>query len=478
MAATSSLVPGAIQMKVKSIKSRWFEQNGYRFDCNPYMSGAIEARAKLNTLACDKNKLSDLVNGHKGGIYNGPMFSRTWTEDPEFGVPFLGSTSMLKSDLSGLPLLSKALATSPKLSYLETKKGMILISCSGTIGKMVYARSDMEGMWSSQHIMKVSPDRNKVASGYLYTYLSSKYGIPLIVSGTYGAIIQHIEPHHIADLPVPRLGPDIELQCHNLIEESSSLRSKAVRKLDGVAKRFDALVKNINLNEASPRISIVKSKSIQSRFDAQFHDSIVQSIKDIVSEKRHTSIGKWCSKVFLPGIFKRIHVDNLEHGSYYYTGASLFWLEPKPKGILSRQTSRFDEVYLEKGMILVQAFGQDGGLTGRSVWVGDHLHGQTTTHMLVRLQSDNIRKDAFLFGFLQSDMAYKQIACLTYGGSIPHFDEAGISTVLMPLFDDTTFNEIADDVLWAMDARDRALANEKKARRIVEDAIDAVDIKH
>ena len=54
---------------------------------------------------------------------------------------------------------------------------------------MTYVRDDMAGMWSSQHIMKVAPDPAQIAPGYLYAFLSSKYGVPLVVSGTYGAII-------------------------------------------------------------------------------------------------------------------------------------------------------------------------------------------------------------------------------------------------------------------------------------------------
>jgi type I restriction enzyme S subunit len=52
--------------------------------------------------------------------------------------------------------------------------------------------------------MRVVPDAEKIPPGYLYAYLSSKFGVPLVVGGTYGAIIQHIEPEHIANLPVPR----------------------------------------------------------------------------------------------------------------------------------------------------------------------------------------------------------------------------------------------------------------------------------
>jgi len=69
---------------------------------------------------------------------------------------------MLQADMSTLPLLSKKDAHSNKLRYLEVKEGMTLITCSGSIGRMTYARKDMEGTWSNQDIMKVVADREKI----------------------------------------------------------------------------------------------------------------------------------------------------------------------------------------------------------------------------------------------------------------------------------------------------------------------------
>lgn len=91
---------------------------------------------------------------------------------------------------------------------------------------MAYARADMDGVWSNQDIMKVSPDPDLIKPGYLYAYLCSRFGVPLIISGTYGAIIQHIEPQHIADLPVPRLGA-VEDQAYELIQGAADLRVEA-----------------------------------------------------------------------------------------------------------------------------------------------------------------------------------------------------------------------------------------------------------
>jgi len=41
------------------------------------------------------------------------------------------------------------------------------------------------------------------------------------------AIIQHIEPEHIADLPVPRFGDALEQSVHELVDGAANLRARA-----------------------------------------------------------------------------------------------------------------------------------------------------------------------------------------------------------------------------------------------------------
>lgn len=333
-------------------------------------------------------------------------------------------------------------------------------------------RPDMDGVWSSQHIMKVVPDPMKVPSGFLYAYLSSKFGVPQVISGTYGGIIQHIEPEHIAGLSVPRLGEKLERRVHELVEAAAELRVSAARGLHEVGNRFDGLVREVDVSRPSPRVSAVPASTIQARFDAQFHDVVVRDIRAALAAGKHCSLGEMCPTVVLPGIFKRVNTDDEAYGAPYFTGATLFWLEPKQKAILSRETTLFDDVLLERGTVLVQAFGQDGGLTGRAVWVGEHLHGKTTTHMLVRLRAQSLECTAYLFGFLQSDTAYRQLAVLTYGGSIPHLDVAGIKSVIVPLLADEESEQVGAQVLQAVGGRDQALTLERDARALVERAIE------
>lgn len=462
-------------MKAKTVPSRWIPETSYRLSAAPHLSSSREARGLLEKL--ETSDLIDLTGNGKHGIFNGPRFARKWTEHSDYGTPLLSGSEILSIDQSDAPLILNSQVE--KMPEMILQEGTTLITSYGTVGRTAYTRKDMAGKVGSDNVMKVIPDSTKIASGYLFAFLSSKFGVPLTTVGTTGGTIPFLPPERLFDLPVPRLGAEIEGEIHRLVEEAAELRATANVLIEEVKNQFDSLISDVQLDMPSPRVTGIKSSAIQKRFDAQFHDIVVQQIKDKIQESEHSTVGDWCSTIFLPGIFKRIHIESEEFGTPYYTGASLFWLEPQAKGLLSRQTSKFDEVFLEQGTILVQAFGQDGGLTGRSVWVGENLDKTTTTHMLVRLRANTQEDTAYLYGYLQSDAAYKQIACLTYGGSIPHFDEAGISTVLIPLFEKSVRKQIADKTLTAMQNRDKALALERQARTSLEQAIEqAAKTKH
>jgi len=460
------------EKQIRVVPSTWLEKEGRRLDCRPYLSGAIEAKLLINRMSVKKEPLHSLTKGHDGGIYNGPQFVRNYVSDPKHGIPFLTSSSMLLADLTRVDLLRRQDALSAKLSHLRLEEGMTLISCSGTIGRMVYARPEMTGMWSSQDVLKVVPDPEKIPPGYLHAFLASRFGVPLVVGGTYGAIILHIEPGHIRDLPVPRVGALRESEIHTLVQQAAALRREAMDRLLASRSRFDCYRPPEAEVVSSPRISVVESGSVAKRMDAAFHDPKATAVERLVRTGKHTTVGEFCDQVFLPGIFKRIHVQELRYGAPYYSGASLFWIEPAPKGILGRRTKLFDDVVLKQGTILIQAFGQDGGLIGRLTWVGAHLDGVTTTHMLVRIRPFDRGLTGWLWAFLDSEAGYSLLRRLPYGGSIPHLDEAVTKTVLIPLAGQKEMEKLSADVLGALDQRGKALELERRARRLVEETIE------
>ena len=457
-------------MKIKSIPSKWLEKNGRRLDCGPYMSGAVEARMLI-----EKGKyqpLKSLTGGYSNGIFKAPRLSPVYVEDPLSGHPYLSSTDIQCNDLSRVPLISKRQASG--LANYYVKRGMTLVTSSGETGRPVFTRQDMDGMMGSPHFMRINPDGTKIDPGYLYAFLSCEYGNNLITAGTYGSIIVAIEPEHIEDIPIPRLSNELETNVSSLIYAAEKLRVEANTAILQARQEFDKLGADIMNTEGllkTPKVNAVSSNSILSRFDAGFHDPIAEKIANKIKLSNHCTISEFCSELSLPGIFKRIYSEDETIGAPYILGSAVYWIEPKAKGILSPKTSLYDQLIIKKGTILVQAFGQKGGLIGRPTWVGEALDGCATTHMLVRAVAKDAKLSGYLFAFLDSDVGYAQTIRLPFGGSIPHFTESNLGTVLMPLMAESEMLAISHRVLEAFSKRDEAFRLEKQARSMIEEAI-------
>lgn len=454
------------------VRSSWLEEGGRRLDCNPYMSGALEARDTLRQLKVRKDVLHTLTSGHAGGIYNGPMFKRNYVESPEYGVPFISSGSMLLADLSNLPLLRRKDAESSRLSYLRLRPGITMISCSGTIGRMTYVRPDMDGVWSSQDVMKVVPDPTCIPPGYLYAFLSSRYGVPLVVSGTYGAIIQHIEPEHIADLPVPRFDAAVENAIAAKVDAAARARAQAVELLLEAADRLHSKldIKPPTPVHLLPRpdVTAVRCGAFRDRGDAYYYgvrNAETRAALDGAAKNR--PLGE-VAEVFVPGIFKRLYASDPQFGSPYITGGDVFELAPTSEKYLMRRVAAEYRLILKKGMIVVQEAGQLGGLIGRSVMVGSYLDGFSCSNNMIRIVPEDDVDGGYLFALLSSEHGVRLLSREAAGSSIPHTDEQRVRRINIPWPSRSTREEIGAPAVRARDLRDQGSVWEQEAREMLE----------
>lgn len=465
--------------QVKAVPSTWLESNGRRLDCGPYMSGAIEAKELLNRLQTDE--LISLTSGHKGGIYNGSPFIRNYVEHAESGVRFLTTSTMAEADISNLPLLSRKDAHSKALRFLEVKESMTLISCSGNIGKMAYARRDMEGTWSNQDILKVVADSEKVLPGYLYAYLSSRFGIPLVTSGTYGAIIQHIEPHHIADLPVPRLGKTEE-EVHNLINAASQLRTIASEELLEASARYLAAA---NIREISPEHWHANSRRIgfatpvnERSLRAMNYLPINRELENQI--KSRSNSWKKLEDLCEPGTlrsgprFKRIDADP-KHGVELIGQQECFNLRPSGRWIAKKYLTDSQLLFPPDGAVMIAAQGCAGehDLFGRAQFItGKRLNYAYSQHFLrVIAREDQIPRGA-LFSYLNSQIAYRIRKGYQIGSMQQDFHPDMIKQMPIPIIDQIVAEQIDAMVRAAYQKFDDAIDAEDQAVTLVERTIE------
>lgn len=457
------------------VRSSWLQEGGRRLDCTPYTSGALEARDTLRRLPVRKDALNNLTTGYAGGIYNGPMFKRNYVESPEYGVPFISSGSMLLADLSNLPLLRRKDAESPRLSYLRLQPGTTLISCSGTVGRMAYVRPDMDGMWSSQDVMKVVPDPARIPPGYLYAFLSSRYGVPLVVSGTYGAIIQHIEPAHITDLPVPRFDRQSEQKISKLIEAAGSERTTASQKRRAAITLFEKAIgwtsfRNITIDNQTMASALLR------RMDALYHSAKVELSKEFLSTNSSLLLSDQVAQIFEPGRGPRLKVDDPVYGIPFLSSSAVFEVSPDGEYCVSRSlTPNLRSLLISANDILLPRSGQLGGIIGRAVLPLAHNIGNAGSEHLVRVRCRTISDAAYLWTALASEPGYWAILGTAFGTSIPSLDPSLIGQLKIPWLKEKHRSDIEMLVREGTVAQDRAITLENDALQLLERMISGDD---
>jgi len=464
-------------MKSKAIPSGWLERDGRRLDCGPYMSGALEAKVLLDVLHATKVPLQDVCLGGRSGLVNAGRIKRLWVADEHYGIQFLSSTDILKADLSNLQIISKQAArTNPKLLI---RSGWTLITRAGTIGRMAYARPDMDGMACSEDVLRVIPDPEKIPPGYLYAYLSSRFGVPLVVGSTYGAIIQHIEPEHIVNLPVPRFGSSTEAQVHGLVERAASLRADASRLLIDAIDEMEKLSGLPRLEApASPApygTSIVSSSALLARMDGFFHSAFHTSAMAALSRTYTRLVSELASRVVEPARFKRVAVHDPAFGVPFFGTSALFWTDPAPSYFISRKMANVEDYVVDEKCLLIPRSGQLSGIIGSVVLPYGDIVGGAVSEDAIRVYFDSEEDAGFGLIALTSQYGRRQLKARAFGSSIPHLDVKHIGLVRLP--DPGTEKR---KVLGAMGARvarlrDEACRVEREARALVEAKVEGAN---
>lgn len=455
-------------MRSKAVPSGWLERDG-RLDCGPYMSGALEAKVLLKGLKARKETLQAITRDGISGIFHAGRIKRIWVNSPEHGCPFLSSTDILQADISKVAYISnRAVAENPRLLL---SPGWTLITRSGTIGRMAYARPDMDGHACSEDVLRVVPDPEKIPPGYLYAYLSSKFGVPLVVGGTYGAIIQHIEPEHIANLPVPRLGERIETAAHKLIDEAATLRDEAATLRQKALGRVQELLDWRTASETN--IAQAGASALQRRLDAHYHVPRVVQARESLARHGAERLREKVESVFEPNRGSRMKVEDPAFGLPFLSSSDVFRLDPAGEyWISTRRTPHLDKLLVSERDVFLPRSGQLGGIIGRAVLPLPTYYGHAASEHLVRVRCTS-RDDAFfLWSVFASEPGYLATIATAFGSSIPSLDCELLADLKVPWFDDAQRSQLCDLVESAVHASTRAIHAERNGVHLVEDAIE------
>jgi type I restriction enzyme S subunit len=166
-------------------------------------------------------------------------FKRIYVEDSEDGVPFFSGKSLLELDPSNKKYISRSFHKDRIGKQLIIKEGMILVTCSGTTGKVNIVPEHWDNWVMTHDIIRVIP-KNKDITGYLFVWLNSEYGNVLIRRNDYGSVVPHIETEHILKVPVPILKDkalmkkinDLAMEANKLRSEAFYLEEQAIKEMN------------------------------------------------------------------------------------------------------------------------------------------------------------------------------------------------------------------------------------------------------
>lgn len=153
-------------------------------------------------------------------------FARVYVEEGQ-GIPFFGGKQIHHLDPTDRKFLSLKIHGPRIREQLALEENMVLITCSGTIGKVAFTPKHWKGFAASQHIIRVVPSSANVA-GFLYVFLSTDYGRELIKRFSYGSTVSEIDAHHMSQVPVPLMkDASVQVEINRLALEANAKRTDA-----------------------------------------------------------------------------------------------------------------------------------------------------------------------------------------------------------------------------------------------------------
>ena len=465
-------------MRIGSVKLHSITAVSDRFDPNYHLS---EGRVVKRMV---KNSPYPLITIDKvcSRIFYGTRAKRIYVNSQEHGIPFLSSSDILQADFDNVKLSSKKYT--PDLEDMKLKKGWTLISRSGTVGNCAYANAEHAQKLASEHVIRLVPN-NILRGGVIYAYLASKYGHSLLTQGTFGAVIQHIEPSFVGSLPIPVFPDVFQSTIDDLIKGSAELRENAseeIRQARSLLKQVAGLRDLISedydyYGPRSPKRKIsCYSRSIRdigtTTINAFNHSERIRKTKELIK----------CDSLPIK--------DVLQGGDTFSSPASPS-TEVKPShGIMFiNQKDIFDNIIrgkwitkkgvstdklVEYGEVIVACDGTLGEneLFCRALFANEDLEGALISTHFLRMKTNEKVPSGYLYAWLSTDYGFRFIRNCQAGTKLCHPIPRMFLDIPVPILKRDQMDEIDKMIKDAYTKRHIANQKELKAISMVEQEIE------
>lgn len=468
-----------VSIPCTTVPAHWLYQGENRLDGSYYTAEANAALRAVNDSGFEVRALEKLTEP----LWYPGRFKRIYAKNPADGTPFLTASEMLQFRPTSTDFLAN---NTSAVDICRAQNGWILVTRSGTVGRCVIVGKRLARLAVTDDALRVQA--KDVSVGYVYAYLSSWIGQVLISRDQYGSAIKHLEPHHLASVPVPLPPEDIQAEIHAEIMRAYALRDEANDLLDeadrllheklGLPIFDESLVPYLPAPSAlrlpanrpempHPKAFSIWASELADRFDASFHVPIARTAVQLLRDGNYTPVqlGSITSDIIVAPRFKRIYVPK-EYGVPFLQGSHLPQMRPYDLKYLSRtQQKNLDKWIIRKGWVLVTC----SGTIGRVGLVSSYMDKWAASQHLLRIVPDHSKgHPGYIAAFLMTAYGQHQLTAKIYGGVVDELTEDDTSAVWIPNPPLEIQQEIGERVVQAFEKKDEASVIEEAAIRKVE----------
>lgn len=465
------MIIGAI--KHKDLKS------SIRFDGGFHLSESVIFERKVKKM--NFKILDELADK----IFTAGRSKRIYTER-EFGLPYLSNSDIAKNN----PFES-CKYNSIKYAYDETaflKEGMIVTGRVGAIGQTAYINSELEeikAMGSDNIIRIVAKDPNK--SGYLYSYLVSKYGNTFFKKIASGGVQPYVSEDQVKDIPIPIISEEKQEQIHQLIVDSANLRVKANKM---ISKTKEDLLLELGLTRLTNEEYEYFGNHVQGRkvssFKVSFNEISPVSINAFNYSRRIKGLENRIKRLphkllsnclvengyFSTGSFKRLEI-NSNNGIKLINQSDIFNSRKIGKNLSRRAVGNVKLV--EYGELLIAGVGTlgEGETFCRIVFSNEELENQLVSGEFIRLKTNDDIPSGYLFAWLSTEYGFRLIRSTQSGTKLCRPISELLKRIPVPILSREKMLVIDDQIKKAHTDLFIALNKENQAINLIENEIDA-----
>lgn len=437
------------KVNCSSLRASLLFNGARRMDAEHYLEKGFQIRSDIESKSSGWLRFKEIAE-----VWRPPRFKGIESTS-EFGVPFFKAGQIY--DMRPIP--RKWLATRYMDTYAQlfVDEGTILVTCSGNIGRATCAYNTTKNILVSGDLLRVKAKPK--LWGWVYACLRTPSVREMMNVSQYGHTVKHLDPHHLNELPLPKMeDPKMLKWFQEMTEKILTCRNEAFYKLKKAEtffeKQFSSLPKQDDASVFIRRASQTLFHN-RRRFEAQNHNPKKENVEEHIDSFGPTwnTLEQAGCQIWSINRFKSISVED---GVELIGSAQIFELNPDyEKRISTSNIKDIDNAYVEPGWIMMARDGQVYGIIGSVVIATtQHKNKLPSCHVIRIIPSEDIPSGYLCIAIGHPTLGRPRIKSLPCGSSVPTIEIEDLKKFRIPRLDKRIENTIAEFAetafeLWA-----------------------------